>query len=363
MTSFFVRQNTTEEDKVIKAEALFSQFIVKHNLPFAIADHFSKLVPKMFPGCPIAKKYGAGKTKTTQIVKGALAPHCTGQVIEQCRTMPFSLMCDESNDLNSEKLFVLLVRGYDEAILKVTTSFLDMPICNIGTGEKLYSHIEHQFVSHNIPWVNLLAYNSDNCSVMKGSKNSVLSRLLDKQPKLVNMGCICHLANLATGAGVKKIPHPIDDLLVDIFYHFHHSAKRKEEYKEFVDFCEVDPLKILKHCSTRWLSLLKCIGRTLHQWAALQSYFTSHADSERPGRVRRIQRLLSNPDVKLHFYFAKFLLKPLADFNVMFQTEETRITSLYPEMVRLMKKLLVTMFRFPFKHLCIYPKKRHHIVV
>ena len=67
-----------------------------------------------------------------------------------------------------------------------------------------------------------MGYNSDNCSVMKGSKNSVLSRLLGKQPRLINMGCICHLANLATAAGVKKIPYPIDELLVDIFYHFHH---------------------------------------------------------------------------------------------------------------------------------------------
>ena len=84
MTSFFVRQNTNEDDQVIKAEALFSQFIVKHNLPFAIADHFSKLVPKMFPGCPIAQKYGAGKTKTTQIVKGVnsekLSPHPPSEV-------------------------------------------------------------------------------------------------------------------------------------------------------------------------------------------------------------------------------------------------------------------------------------------
>ena len=76
---------------------------------------------------------------------GALAPDCSEKVIEQCRSMPFSLMCDESNDLNSEKLFVLLVRGYDEATMKVTTRFLDMPVCNIGTAENLFSLIDERF--------------------------------------------------------------------------------------------------------------------------------------------------------------------------------------------------------------------------
>ena len=325
---------------MIKTETLFTDFLVKHNMSFALADHFSKIFPKMFPDSKIAKKYGAGKTKVTQIVKCALAPNCTEQVVQQCKSSPFSLMCDESNDLNSDKLLVILVRGYDEAILKVTTRFLDMPTCNVGTAEKIFGHVEDTVNSHQIPWANLLAYNSDNCSVMKGSRNSVLSRLLEKQPKMVNMGCICHLTNLVTAAGVKKIPYPIDDLLVDIFYHFHHSSKRKEEYKEFATFCEVDPLKLLKHCQTRWLSLLRCVNRTLQQWPALQSYFTSHCDVERAGRVKRIEKLLCNPEVKLYFYFAKFLLKPLADFNIIFQTEGPKVLSLYPEMVRLIKKVL-----------------------
>ncbi|KAK3085337.1 hypothetical protein FSP39_001752 [Pinctada imbricata] len=50
------------------------------------------------------------------------------------------------------------------------------------------------------------------------------------------------------------------------------SLQRKEEYSTFVDFVDIDHMKILKHVSTIWPSLEKVVGRTLHQWDALKSY-------------------------------------------------------------------------------------------
>ena len=73
MTNFFVWKGTAEEISVIRAEVLFSDFLVQHNLSFATADHFCKNVSKMFPDSTIAKKFASGKTKSTQIVKGGYA--------------------------------------------------------------------------------------------------------------------------------------------------------------------------------------------------------------------------------------------------------------------------------------------------
>ena len=44
------------------------------------------------------------------------------------------------------------------------------------------------------------------------------------------------------------------NFLVDIYYHFEKSCKRKEIFKEFQDFSGIEFPKIIKHCSTRWLS-------------------------------------------------------------------------------------------------------------
>ena len=37
-----------------------------------------------------------------------------------------------------------------------------------------------------------------------------------------DIGCVCHLANLCTVAGVNALPVPVEDLLVDVVYYFQH---------------------------------------------------------------------------------------------------------------------------------------------
>jgi hypothetical protein len=118
------------------------------------------------------------------------------------------------------------------------------------------------------------------------------------------------------------------------------SAKRKEEYKEFLEFTDTEPLKIIKHCSTRWLSLQKCVGRFLHHWPALTSYFMSHRDVEKPGRVKRSAELLSDTKMRLTYLFLDYVLVPLNEFNTTFQADESMVGYLMVEMKRLLKKFL-----------------------
>ena len=59
-----------EKDKVVYAETKFAMFVVKSNLPLTICDEFSKIVSDMFSDSELAKKYGAGKTKTSLIKEG-----------------------------------------------------------------------------------------------------------------------------------------------------------------------------------------------------------------------------------------------------------------------------------------------------
>uniref|UniRef100_H3AGU8 Uncharacterized protein n=1 Tax=Latimeria chalumnae TaxID=7897 RepID=H3AGU8_LATCH len=282
-----------------------------HNLPFVVTDHFTKMVPILFPDSLITKKYASGKTKTTQLIKGGLATNLDDEVAEKCRNQPFGLMCDETNDQGDDKNFVILVRLYEEEEMAMKTRFLDMPTCNIGSAENLFNCLDESFRKRGISWNNVVAYNSDNASVMKGRKNSVYSRIVQWQPNVVDMDCICHFANLAVGSAMKMFPLPVEDF-----------AKRKEEYKEFQEFTNVDPLKILKLCLTRWLALQKCIGRTLQQWPALQAYFNSYEDMEKKGCVRRVGQLLADPEMKLYFKFLQFILAPLASFNTAFQSED-----------------------------------------
>ena len=72
--------------------------------------------------------------------------------------------------------------------------------------------------------------------------------------------------------------------------------------------------KVINHVSTRWLSLGKCLERTLMmQWDSLESYFLSNFyldndtfennPDEKPGREKRLVNTFKQPVSKLYAMF------------------------------------------------------------
>ena len=146
LKSFFVTTKTTDlSANVLSAEVKFSQFVAEHNLPFSVADHFTKLAKRLFPDSDIAGKFACGRMKTTMIVKKALAPRVDDNVVKLCQSHRFSLLTDESNDQGGEKTLAILVKVYDPEIARAVTRFVDIPICNIGTGENIFQTIDKCF--------------------------------------------------------------------------------------------------------------------------------------------------------------------------------------------------------------------------
>ena len=60
------------DQQVANAETLFTGFLIEHNLPLSAADHASKLFKQMFPDSKVAKKYSAGRAKTSYFLNGAI---------------------------------------------------------------------------------------------------------------------------------------------------------------------------------------------------------------------------------------------------------------------------------------------------
>ena len=116
----------------------------------------------------------------------------------------------------------------------------------------------------------------------------MLSKLREVQPKVIDIHCICHLVNFCVKAAVKILPLKVDDFLVDLYYHFRYSVKRIASLVEYTEFCSTEYKSILSHVETRWLSLRHSIQRTLQMWNPLCSYFRSHRDVEKAGKVRTI---------------------------------------------------------------------------
>ena len=71
--------------------------------------------------------------------------------------------------------------------------------CFIVDASTFYLHcltVGTCFSARGILSENVIAFSSDNCSLMKGRHNSVLTRIKAVQPHALDIGCICHLANM-----------------------------------------------------------------------------------------------------------------------------------------------------------------------
>ena len=79
ITSLFQPQTS---DQCIEAEVRWTTFVAKHNIPFLSSDYATKRFKKMFPDSEIAKIFSYAHAKTTAIIKRALVPHFTQQVID-----------------------------------------------------------------------------------------------------------------------------------------------------------------------------------------------------------------------------------------------------------------------------------------
>ena len=75
----------------------------------------------MFPDSKIAELYSCARTKTTAIVTHALAPAMREQVVRECRSSPFTILCDGGNDQIDKKYFAVLVRYWDDNVHHVAT--------------------------------------------------------------------------------------------------------------------------------------------------------------------------------------------------------------------------------------------------
>ena len=94
--STFMADTSTKsiEDQTIRAEIYFAKLVAEHNLPFLVADHFSRLTKVMFPDSKIAEAYSCARTKTAAIITHALAPTLREEVVRVCRSSPFTILCD-----------------------------------------------------------------------------------------------------------------------------------------------------------------------------------------------------------------------------------------------------------------------------
>ena len=309
------------------------------------------------------------KTKATCILNGAIAPDLQSSLVEKMKSAVYSLATDGSSDQNLEKMNPLTMQYFDESQHKVVTQFLDICLSRSCTAEGIFSSLNAALEKHNIPWYNCIALGVDNTSVNVGKHKSIIVEAKNKNSEIKLMGRPCHIAhNTAQYAtckfeeiingfkrkrksdGEKQKKKPKDgfnseEFLVDLYFHFEYSSKKKNLLCEYFEFCNQAYAKIIKFHSVCWLRLSTCLKRLSLKFEPLKSYFLSQEPEKRPGRLNRLISAFNRPMTELYVLFLQETLPALTNLNLLLQRADPVIHVMYDAFKNTVSVLLERVFK------------------
>ena len=91
------------------AEIRAATFFAKHTALMS-ADHLMLLMPSIFPDSIIATNLSMHRTKYTGLIKNLIGRCLVKELLEDVWDSFYSLIIDESTDINQEKLLAVCIR-------------------------------------------------------------------------------------------------------------------------------------------------------------------------------------------------------------------------------------------------------------
>jgi len=285
--------------QVVAAELASVFHAVKHHHSYNSADCEMKLNAVIFSDSAVAKKLMCGRTKAEALVTNVLAPKSVELILADLSEsingglVPnFSISTDASN-MKNRKLFPVCVQ-YFSAEAGIKKKLLDFVELNDEHSAEVADMLVTCLRSNGLDVKNVSAYSADNASVNYGSKKSVFTALKALNGGIIKANCNAHIVHNTLRKMTDVLDCDVETIVTAVYSHFSISANRRVELKEFFEFVDLEYHDLLRHVSTRWLSLGPAIQRLLQSWPALISYFRS-LGQECPKRIAKSLGL-SNTD-------------------------------------------------------------------
>ena len=284
-----------------------------------------------------------GRTKAEALVKDVLAPKAVAEVLKDLTSpLPFSIQTDASNQGN-RKMFPLAVQYFTPKD-GVTNKMLDFVENADESAAGIVALIEQSLDKFGLKLDQVTAFSADNTNVNYGIHNSVFTNLKKKHKYLLQGNCHAHILHNTVKYALDQLTVDVENVVLKIYGHFSMSAKRRESLKEFCDFCDVQFQEILRHVTTRWLSLNPAIHRLMQTWSALMSYFKS-LGAECPKQLQSLLKLREDSTeedgdiVEVYLLFCNNILSLFEEVVKKLESNETTCVELYSVMDDFKEKL------------------------
>ncbi|XP_078521674.1 uncharacterized protein LOC144828067 [Lissotriton helveticus] len=262
------------------------------------------------------------RTKCTALINSLLGPYFKEELLKDIGTSPFSLLIDESTDIEVKKLLCICIKYFSTKLNKFVSTFLAMVELDQACSEDIANAVLNMLETCNLDIKNLIGIGTDGASVMCGKHHSTFTLLRDKQPSLQLVRCICHSLDIIAKKAIRSIPSNIEFMIRETYNWFSHSPKRQADYKEL--YLTLDggmPLKLISPCETRWLVMADCVDRLLEQYDALKLHFCTASYVEHCYAARMLQEMYQDEINLLYLTFLKPMLQQIKVVNKIFQLE------------------------------------------
>ncbi|KAJ0169456.1 hypothetical protein K1T71_015043 [Dendrolimus kikuchii] len=214
-------------DNSQKAEGQLVLFIAEHT-SISNIDHLTDLCKEFFCDSKWAKDIKMHRTKCTQVINQVLASHFRETLLQDIGTQKYSILLDESTDVNVSKYNGIVIRYFSLNMNNIVSSILSLEPIEKANARGIVTSLIKCLESHNLPIQNMIGIGTDNALVMTGRNNSVIEILKREYnlPNLILIRCICHSLQLAVShTSESNLPRNIEFLIRETYNWFSNSPK------------------------------------------------------------------------------------------------------------------------------------------
>lgn len=341
----------------VEAEGALSMYVAEHTAIQAI-DHLTELCKNKFSDSKATTEMKLHRTKCTAIIQEVLAPHFKDSLRNDIGDNSYSLIIDESTDVSIRKYLGIVVKYFSSSRNEIVSTFLGLVELESADAEGIVSALTAQLEAFKLDKSKLIGIGTDNASVMTGVNAGVHKILQERYalPNLVLIKCVCHSIQLAVShASCETIPRNIEFMIRETHNWFKLSPKRKNEYKKIYEAinCGEEPLKILKACDTRWLSIEPAVTRILSQWIELKLHFQLMRTRENCYQAELLYNMYNDERNKIYLQFLCGILQNLQGAIKTFENKTSDPCLLYNTLHDLIRnmctKIIIAQPRMQFE--------------
>nr|XP_042908229.1 uncharacterized protein LOC122271344 [Parasteatoda tepidariorum] len=256
-------------------------------------------------------------------------------------------MYDETTNSANKQELQTVVRYWSDAQNCVISQHLKTMFIGSATAKNIFKKLTEAMDEMKLPLGKLLMLGSDGPNV-----NKKVHRLMNEEVKLisdrelVDIGtCNIHIVHNAFLKGLNELGENAADLITSVYHFFDGWPSRWDNFVIIQEKEGVPHNKMIKHCSSRWLTLELACTRMIEQWQAINIYFLMYIPQSKSSlgntnrHCKNVMTLLKKSTIKAELHFALSSAHIFTSFTGVFQKEEPLVHVLYDELSTLIQTL------------------------